>query len=467
LVKHGNELDIDLAYRTLVLLGELAENSLLPTKTDVRSLAANLCLYQDHWATPIFNPMLGRKDFDKPLPTPRPITALEHLKSIVPVSAQDIATTQAEGENAPWKGVIDEAEKKYVVVGGKVWKQLVESGKITGDDAKSAEITVFSWLKDLFDVFYALGQVSGGDDKKEDEGKGKDKGKGKGKGKSPAKGKGKGKGKEAEAESTEELEGVDKLKENARNLAACWYYTATEVDFDEEEGDSDGEEEGEEEYDEDGDEDEEGDEDEDEDEEDEDEEEEGEEEEKEEEKKEGKEEKKAETKDEADASTSERSPKRHKPDTPTKEKESKEPEAGGSSTKKEEEDKAASGSSKVTFKDLPASLDDKDEEGDEEDEEDDEEFDPDELNDEDDEYIEEEDFEGDEVESDTTKRIRESIMQGVEALGAYIPNPETDPVFFKRMVVKMRTVGNEAPQEYSQLWFPLGTDPTIFLNVQK
>jgi hypothetical protein len=58
-------------------------------------------------------------------------------------------------------------------------------------------------------------------------------------------------------------------------------------------------------------------------------------------------------------------------------------------------------------------------------------------------------------------------MQGVEALGAYIPNPETDPVFFKRMVVKMRTVAIEAPEEYSQLWFPLGTDPTIFLNIQK
>jgi hypothetical protein len=174
--KHNNDLDIGLAYRTLVLLGELAEHSLLPSKTDVRSLAANLyvlflsisslpslnnvvhiityfrCLYQDHWATPIFNPMLGRKEFEKPLPTPRPLSTLERLQCVVPITPKDLATTHAEDEAAPWKGVVDEGAQKYAIVGGKVWKQLVESGKITGDAAKSAEISVFSWLKDLFDV---------------------------------------------------------------------------------------------------------------------------------------------------------------------------------------------------------------------------------------------------------------------------------------------------------------------------
>lgn len=96
--------------------------------------------------------MLGRKDFDKPLTTPRPISALERLQSIVPITSEDLATTHEEGEEAPWKGVVIEGDKKYVVVGGKVWKQLVESGKIIGDPAKSADITVFSWLKDLFEV---------------------------------------------------------------------------------------------------------------------------------------------------------------------------------------------------------------------------------------------------------------------------------------------------------------------------
>ena len=96
--------------------------------------------------------MLGRKEFDKPLPTPRPLSVLERLQCVVPVDAKDLATTHAEGEPAPWKGVVDEGGKKYVVVGGKVWKQLVDGGKITGDAAKSAEITVFSWLKELFEV---------------------------------------------------------------------------------------------------------------------------------------------------------------------------------------------------------------------------------------------------------------------------------------------------------------------------
>lgn len=95
--------------------------------------------------------MLGRKDFDKPLPRPRPFPLLEQFKTLVPVSADDLS--KDEDDEPAWKGILEESGQNYVVVGGKEWKRLVESEKITGDDAKPPVITVFSWLKDLFEVF--------------------------------------------------------------------------------------------------------------------------------------------------------------------------------------------------------------------------------------------------------------------------------------------------------------------------
>jgi hypothetical protein len=76
----------------------------------------------------------------------------------------------------------------------------------------------------------------------------------------------------------------------------------------------------------------------------------------------------------------------------------------------------------------------------------------------DDDVIAEDDEFGEEGESVHARHIRETILQGVEALNAYIPDPAIDPIYFKRMICKMRNAYD------NDVWFPLGTDYTQFLN---
>ena len=43
----------------------------------------------------------------------------------------------------------------------------------------------------------------------------------------------------------------------------------------------------------------------------------------------------------------------------------------------------------------------------------------------------------DDDEDELSAGIRRSIMQCVKKLGCYVPHPETDPVFFERMMLKL------------------------------
>jgi len=404
--------DVNLAYRTLVFLGELFHRKLLPSEVDIRSLAVNLLQYQDRWATPMYIPLLGRTDLKKPLSIARPISILKDFHCIY-----EIEEGMVGDEVLAKKGIIEEGGKKYGTAGSKAWNKLVEAGFIKDDDAIPPKRSAFSWLKDLFEIFLYLAKAEGVG---EDNNNSKDKGKGKGKGK-------------VKQESAENDQ-LQELKTTAHCLAACWYYTATQVNFDEEEGGEDedesqlpgeeqeGEEENEDEEAEDANE----------------EEEEGKEEEEEEE--EGEEEERREKR-----KGEEESPaiKRQKTDKGDQRGSSHH---GGAEEEEEDED------ADIDFNPDEGSDEDvPDEEYNSEDEAEQESYEN-KVSNEDEEEV---------TESPTTKQIRETVLLGVEALGAYIPDPQTDPIFFKRMVLKMQTVDEIEEKR----WFPLGADPSQFLSI--
>lgn len=43
--------------------------------------------------------------------------------------------------------------KIYCFAGKDTWKSLVDSGKLTGDDAQSPNLKSADWMKDLFAIF--------------------------------------------------------------------------------------------------------------------------------------------------------------------------------------------------------------------------------------------------------------------------------------------------------------------------
>jgi len=73
---------------------------------------------------------------------------------------------------------------------------------------------------------------------------------------------------------------------------------------------------------------------------------------------------------------------------------------------------------------------------------------------------EEEEEEGDEdeematTENEEVKITRDIILKGIEAVQAYMPHPTTDPVFFQRMLLKIKAIDDE-----TALWFPWGVPP--------
>ncbi len=94
--------------------------------------------------------MIGRKDPPHVLPCPRPRSFLQAQHVIVPISASD-----AQEISEINKGVGEDEGGKYVVVGGKAWKKLVEQGKIQKEkkeSEKEVHISAFAWLKQLFEV---------------------------------------------------------------------------------------------------------------------------------------------------------------------------------------------------------------------------------------------------------------------------------------------------------------------------
>jgi len=71
---------------------------------------------------------------------------------------------------------------------------------------------------------------------------------------------------------------------------------------------------------------------------------------------------------------------------------------------------------------------------------------------------EEEEEEADEemvaTDNEEVKITRDIILKGIEALQAYMPHPTADPVFFQRMLLKIRGIDDE-----TALWFPWGAPP--------
>jgi len=75
-------------------------------------------------------------------------------------------------------------------------------------------------------------------------------------------------------------------------------------------------------------------------------------------------------------------------------------------------------------------------------------------NDEEEEEEEEEDMAPDTEENDDVKMTRDIILKGIETLQAYMPHPTADPVFFQRMLLKIKAMDDE-----TALWFPWGAPP--------
>ena len=73
-----NKEDIELIYETLVYLGEVGKET--RNNFDLRSLAINLCEFQERFSTPLELPFGLGSEFSQKLETPRPIKVLMDLK---------------------------------------------------------------------------------------------------------------------------------------------------------------------------------------------------------------------------------------------------------------------------------------------------------------------------------------------------------------------------------------------------
>ena len=164
-----NKEDISLASETLDYLGKVCAEGHL---SELRSLAVNLCHFQERFSVPMELPFGMGTDFAEKLETPRPVDVLFKLGAIYKIpqeTMEEICLKDTQGNF-------------YCLAGGALWKKMVESKKLEGADSEEPKVSSFSWLKDLFSVFRR-----------------------------------------------------EKKLDASRRLAACWYYTATQVDFDEKE----------------------------------------------------------------------------------------------------------------------------------------------------------------------------------------------------------------------------------------
>jgi len=58
------------------------------------------------------------------------------------------------------------------------------------------------------------------------------------------------------------------------------------------------------------------------------------------------------------------------------------------------------------------------------------------------------------------KQTRDVILKGIDILQAYMPHPASDPVFFQRMLMKIKAMDDE-----TALWFPWGAPPLQALGL--
>ena len=137
---------------------------------DLRSLVLNLCDFQYRFSIPMALPFGLGKDFPAKLDTPRPFGLLKSLNLIVPVTA-------APSDPEKHDSIVGPDGTVYVLEGSDLWCQT--TGR--SEPPQELNLSAFRWLKDLFVV----------------------------------------------------LEG-ERENPDARRLGACWYYTASEANFDEE-----------------------------------------------------------------------------------------------------------------------------------------------------------------------------------------------------------------------------------------
>jgi hypothetical protein len=143
-----NEIDIKLGTETLDFIQYLP-NTYVSTQGNfekIRKVVANLFDFQHRFARPMPLPFAHGQDMEKVLDVPVPLHLLKKYK----------VAFQIPGDKAQKLSFDDgftESDITYCFLGGKTCTELVESGAFVGDDYKAIEVTSFSWIQDLFEIF--------------------------------------------------------------------------------------------------------------------------------------------------------------------------------------------------------------------------------------------------------------------------------------------------------------------------
>eukprot|EP01091_Cochliopodium_minus_P001936 TRINITY_DN11889_c0_g1_i1.p1 TRINITY_DN11889_c0_g1~~TRINITY_DN11889_c0_g1_i1.p1 ORF type:complete len:532 (+),score=209.98 TRINITY_DN11889_c0_g1_i1:29-1597(+) len=165
-----NKQDIQLIFETLEYLGEIGKET--KKNNDLRSLIINLCDFQERFSTPLELPFGLGSEFASILPTPRPIKVLLEHKTIFKTDKKPEIEMYVENEGGEF----------FVFAGGEIWKDMLKNNKLIDEDEKKEPTkNGFLWIKDLFKIFRE-----------------------------------------------------ENKNPKSRRLAGCWYYTASQINFDEE-----------------------------------------------------------------------------------------------------------------------------------------------------------------------------------------------------------------------------------------
>ena len=135
-----NKSYIELANATINVLAKLAD---LPfsSKFDLRSLAKNLCNFQDRWAEPIDLPYEMGKDISEKIQIERSTEALKKLHCIYEYKNENGETTKC-------------------LAGSEEWKNLISKNELKEEESIPPNENFALWLVDLFELFQSAAEES-------------------------------------------------------------------------------------------------------------------------------------------------------------------------------------------------------------------------------------------------------------------------------------------------------------------
>jgi hypothetical protein len=172
-----NEVDIKLGTETLDFIQYLPNTYVAEGNFQkIRNVVANTFDFQHRFARPMPLPFASGQDMEKVLDVPVPLNLLKKYKIAFQIPGD-------KAQKLAFDDGFTESDITYCFLGGKTCNELVVSGAFVGDDYKAIEVTSFSWIQDLFEIF-------------------------------------------------ESAAGFDSDKKNvARGLASCWYNVCCQLDF--------------------------------------------------------------------------------------------------------------------------------------------------------------------------------------------------------------------------------------------